>query len=194
MNVYISGGAKNGKSAFAQKTAKKLAEESGTPMYYVATMIARDAEDDARVARHRREREGWGFETLEIPSHILSVRDAADPNSADPNSADRRAADPRGTFLLDSVTALLQNEMFREDGTFDPGAGERVAEELEELVSGPGNWVMVSDYIFSDPGPFGEYTEIYRESLALIDRRMAKVCDAVCELAAGVVTFHKGEI
>ena len=74
MNIYISGGAKNGKSTFAQQRAKELASAGGTPLYYVATMIARDSEDDARVARHRREREGWGFETLEIPDGILKVR------------------------------------------------------------------------------------------------------------------------
>ena len=179
MDIYISGGAKNGKSAFAQKRAKALAGERGTPLCYVATMIARDPEDDTRVARHRKEREGWGFTTLEVPTDILRVREMADP---------------AGTFLLDSVTALLQNEMFREDGTVDEGAAERVAGELEELVKGPGNWVMVSDYLFADPGPFGEYTEMYRKGLALIDRRMAGVCGTVCELSAGLVTFHKGAI
>ena len=178
MNVYISGGAKNGKSAFAQKTAKGLSEAGGTPLCYVATMIARDEEDDARVARHRREREGWGFTTLEVPTGILKIKDLADPS---------------GTFLLDS-TALLQNEMFREDGSIDTGAAERVAGELEELAAGPGNWVMVSDYIFADPGPFGEYTEEYRKGLALIDRRMAEVCGAVCELSAGIAAFHKGDM
>ena len=179
MNIYISGGAKNGKSTFAQQRAKELASACGTPLYYVATMIARDSEDDARVVRHRREREGWGFETLEIPEGILKVRELADP---------------AGTFLLDSVTALLQNEMFRADGSVDTGAAERVAGELEEIISGPGNWVMVSDYLFADPGPFGEYTEAYRRGLALIDRRMAGICDAVCEISAGIAAFHKGAI
>ena len=178
MNIYISGGAKNGKSTFAQRKAKALAEAGGTELYYVATMIARDSEDDARVARHRREREGWGFTTLEVPTGISKVP---------------RIADPEGTFLLDSVTALLQNEMFRDDGTVDTEAGERVAEELALLAAGPGNWVMVSDYLFADPGPFGEYTEIYRKSLAAIDRHMAGICEAVVEISAGIAVYHKGD-
>ena len=186
MNVYISGGAKNGKSTFAQRKAKELSEAGGTPLYYVATMIARDSEDDQRVARHKRERAGWGFTTLEVPAEILRVRDLAE-------AAAGGAAPGYGTFLLDSVTALLQNEMFREDGTIDTEAGERVARDLEELVMGPGNWVMVSDYIYADPGPFGEYTEIYRKSLAEIDRRMARVCGQVWELSAGIATLHKGD-
>ena len=178
MNIYISGGAKNGKSTFAQRKAAELAEKSGKPLYYVATMIARDPEDDARVARHRKEREGWGFTTLEVPAGISKLPEMADPS---------------GSFLLDSVTALLQNEMFRDDGTVDTGAGDRVADELTELAGTLGGLVMVSDYLYADPGPFGEYTEIYRRSLASIDRRMAEVCDTVVEIAAGIAVFHKGD-
>ena len=45
MNVFISGGAKNGKSSFAQELAAGLAKKDGLPLYYVATMIAGDDED-----------------------------------------------------------------------------------------------------------------------------------------------------
>ena len=38
MNVFISGGAKNGKSMFAQRAAKEMAEEKGARLYYVATV------------------------------------------------------------------------------------------------------------------------------------------------------------
>ena len=42
MNVYISGGCKNGKSDFAQAAAIKLA--NGGKRYYVATMVPQDAD------------------------------------------------------------------------------------------------------------------------------------------------------
>lgn len=48
MNVYISGGCKNGKSDFAQAAAIKLA--NGGKRYYVATMVPQDAEDRESVA------------------------------------------------------------------------------------------------------------------------------------------------
>ena len=68
-----------------------------------------------------------------------------------------------------------------------------MAEELALLAAGPGIWVMVSDYLFADPGPFGEYTEIYRKSLAAIDRHMAGICEAVVEISAGIAVYHKGD-
>ena len=64
MNLFISGGCKNGKSFFAQEEAKKQAEEKGVPLYYLATMIPADDEDRARIKRHLAERDGWGLQPL----------------------------------------------------------------------------------------------------------------------------------
>ena len=111
MLTFISGGCKNGKSWYAQR----LARAEGAPLYYVATMISTGAEDDARIARHIQDRDGWGFETLECGRDIPSCL---------------KGADEGGSFLLDSVTALLANEMFAPGG-FDADAPERVAAQLE---------------------------------------------------------------
>ena len=73
MNVLISGGAKNGKSFYAQQIASDLADCG--PLYYIATMIPRDDEDRARIARHIKEREGWGFETIEQGRNIAALID-----------------------------------------------------------------------------------------------------------------------
>ena len=71
MRVFISGGCKNGKSMLAQRIAVK----QGAPLYYIATMIPYDDEDRARIRRHLKEREGWGFETIECGRNILSALD-----------------------------------------------------------------------------------------------------------------------
>ncbi len=173
MNVFISGGCKNGKSMYAQNIAKQMAQESGRELYYVATMIPVDDEDRARIRRHLEERNGWGFKTLE------QGRDICGALTAD--------VDAKGAFLLDSVTALLSNEMFRPDGTCDFNAGERLERELEEFARRTGNTVFVSDYIYSDAVNFDEYTEGYRKALAGIDRKLASVCDQVIEVSYGMI-------
>ena len=173
MSTFISGGCKNGKSYYAQRIAK----DSGTPLYYIATMIPHDDEDNARIRRHLAEREGWGFETLECGTDILSCLDRADP---------------RGSFLLDSVTALLSNEMFAPDG-FHPDAAERLAGELCEFVLRAPKTVLVSDYIYSDAALYDEWTEIYRRGLAHIDRALAQCCDNVLEVVNGQIICYKGE-
>jgi len=174
MSTFISGGCKNGKSFYAQRIAK----EAGSPLYYIATMIPHDSEDDARILRHRQERDGWGFETIECGSDILSCLDHADPN---------------GSFLLDSVTALLSNEMFAPDG-FHPEAAEKIANELCEFVRKAPNTVLVSDFIYSDAAIYDDWTETYRRGLAQIDRALAKACDCVIEVVNGQIIVYKGEI
>lgn len=174
MSTFISGGCKNGKSFYAQRIAKN----SGAPLYYIATMIPHDTEDDARILRHQQERDGWGFETLECGTDILSCLDHADPN---------------GSFLLDSVTALLSNEMFQPDG-FHPEVVEKIARELCEFVRRAPNTVLVSDFIYSDAAIYDDWTETYRRGLAYIDRALARVCDRVIEVVNGQIICYKGDL
>ena len=61
MNVFISGGCKNGKSHFAQREAKRQADACGRPLYYVATMIPADDEDRERIKRHIADRGRLGI-------------------------------------------------------------------------------------------------------------------------------------
>ena len=173
MKIYISGGCKNGKSMLAQHLAKKLAGDG--PLYYIATMIPHDSEDNARIKKHIADRDGWGFETLEQGRELLKCLDRADE---------------KGTFLLDSVTALVQNEMFQ-DGKTDLTAGMRVSEDLYEFAERAGNVIMVSDYIFGDAEGYDMLTEKYRQALAMADRT-AKNCDLVVEVLTGNYIVHKG--
>lgn len=175
MKVFISGGSKNGKSTFGENEAVRLARESGSELYYIATMIASDDEDVERIERHRQSRAGKGFKTLEIGVDM---------------GAAACGLDAGGTYLLDSVTALLSNEMFR-DGQIVLDAHEKVAADLIHLAEKVENVVFVSDYIYSDARLFDEFTEGYRKGLAYIDRSLAAVCDRVCEVSFGSVMDYK---
>lgn len=194
MNVLISGGAKNGKSWYAQRIAREMAEEAGRPLYYIATMIPTDEEDLARIRRHRREREGWGFTTIEagknLPGLLDGVRGRQEKGAPASGCADP-AVDSEGVFLLDSVTALLGNEMFDPAGNFDPLAAERVARDCTAFAKATGSTVFVSDYIYGDAEDYGELTEEYRKGLALADRALAKVCERVVEVSAGCIEDWK---
>lgn len=172
MNLFISGGCKNGKSFFAQEKAKVMAEEGGKPLYYIATMIPRDDEDRARIKRHIQERDGWGFETVEQGRNLTAILELPD-------------VDNSGVFLLDSVTALLSNEMFDDSGNFVENAAQHVRQEVLEFARNTGNTIFVSDYIYSDAADYDELTEEYRCGLAMIDRALAVECEEVWEISYG---------
>ena len=176
MKIFISGGCKNGKSSYAQILAQKI-RKPGAPLYYLATMIPADGEDDARIDRHRKDREGRGFETIEAGRDIPRVLDRCDRH---------------GAFLLDSVTALLANEMFVA-GEARPEAYLKVSGDLTRLMRYIDDIVIVSDFIYSDAFLYDDLSEAYRRGLAYVDRRAAAQCEAVLEICHGIYIAHKGE-
>lgn len=177
MRIFLSGGCKSGKSYHAQQLAKAQARRGGA-LYYVATMKPADSEDGERIARHRAEREGWGFVTVEQPTDIDGILESCDPG---------------GSFLLDSLTALLANEMFPGLGPINTGAADKIIAGLTRVLKEAEDVVLVSDYIYSDAILYDPLTEAYRKSLADIDRAAAGLCGAVLEAVYGGITAHKGK-
>lgn len=173
MRIFISGGCKNGKSYYAQRLAS--AQGRGL-LYYIATMVSTGEDDDQRIRRHRESREGWGFVTVEQPCDIEAILEKCDPS---------------GSFLLDSATALLANEMFPPNGAVRPAAEEKIIRGLSAVLDRVENIVIVSDYIYGDAEDYDALSEAFRRSLARIDRTLAARCGAVLEVAYSNVVIHK---
>lgn len=179
MTYFISGGAKNGKSTLAQDLTVALAKDG--KHYYVATMISTGEEDNERIRRHIADREGMGFETVECFRNIMDCLNTADKD---------------GVFLVDSVTALIQNSLFPVEKNYemDMEAANHCADELVEFAGTVRHAIFVSDYIYSDAERYSESTEMYRKCLASIDRRLANICDTVIEVSAGQPIIYKGDL
>ena len=179
MTVFISGGAKCGKSSLAQDLTVALAR--GGKHYYVATLISTGQEDETRICRHLADRDGMGFETVECFRNILDCL---------------QTADKEGAFLVDSVTSLIQNALFPVEKNYemDLDGARRCADELLEFAGTVRHAVFVSDYIYSDAETYSESTEMYRKCLADIDRRLAGACDTVIEVSGGQPIIYKGEL
>ena len=179
MKILILGGSKSGKSDFAQEVALKLAD--GGAHYYVATLHNSGSEaDKATIASHLRRREGMGFETIEQGRDILRILERTEAE---------------GTFLLDSVTTLLTNELYPPEKNYetDEAAARRCCEELTELTGRVKHIVIVSDDLSRDALHYDPETEAFRRHLGAIHCRLAKVCDVVMEMVFGNLTVHKGE-
>ena len=177
MTALIVGGSKSGKSSLAQEMAVSLA---GTgPLYYLATMVPRDGEDRARIARHLEDRAGLGFVTVEQGKNL-------------PGCLAR--ANREGTFLLDSVTALLTNEFFPPEKNYAPDytAGQRVGDDILSLARQVRHLVVVADDLFRDAARYDGTTESYRQALGGILCRLAEEAELVVEMTMGNPVVHKG--
>ncbi len=173
-SILVLGGGSSGKSMYAQRLAKKLAGNG--PLFYLATMSPYDEEDRARIRKHLREREGWGFRTLEIP---IRLEEALPVISG-------------GTVLLDSVTSLLTNSMFLPDGE-GRSSENRTAERIRQVADAAAHAVIVSDDLFSDGITYDEWTEDFRRQLGHIHQRTAAFCGSVMKLQNGIPTAWKGK-
>ena len=177
MTALIVGGSKSGKSSLAQEMAVSLA---GTgPLYYLATMVPRDGEDRARIARHLEDRAGLGFVTVEQGKNL-------------PGCLAR--ANREGVFLLDSVTALLTNEFFPPEKNYAPDytAGQRVGDDILSLARQVRHLVVVADDLFRDAVRYDGTTESYRQALGGILCRLAEEAELVVEMTMGNPVVHKG--
>ena len=91
MTTLIIGGARSGKSAYAESLLAALPP----PRWYVATMQPWDEECRVRIAKHRRARAGKGFETLECSRALAALR-----------------LPRRGSALLECLGNLAANELY----------------------------------------------------------------------------------
>ena len=218
MKILISGGAKNGKSMYAQKIAKAMSVEYDVPLYYVATMEPTDEEDENRIKRHVQDRVGWGFTTIEEPHKLVNVfserdkgfmaeSDNADNlyNTDNANNSDnadnannldikcmgKPPVNPKGVFLVDSLTALLGNNMFGKNGSMNLDCFDAVWDDIYRFSMTASNIVMVSDTIGCDGMKFDEVTEAYRMTLARLEREIASYYDRVTEVSVGQIIEWK---
>lgn len=162
MTVFITGGCKNGKSTFAVRKAMEL----GAKRFYVATMIPRDDEDAKRVEYHRAKRAGLGFETIE---------------SSDLSGF---AVEKDGVYLVDSVTALVQNAMFPGNGKTNLRAAKAVVEKVKTLMEGAGSAAFVSDFLYSNGRRPEGLTAEFARNLSEVERFLAQKCDKTYEICA----------
>ena len=170
MMVLVTGGSGSGKSAFAEDCVLSCGENK---RIYIATMYPFDEESKRRVARHRKMRAGKGFDTIEC---FVGLKNLKIPEGS--------------TVLLECMSNLTANEIFREDG-----AGEKTEEEILEgvgrLKEQAGDLIIVTNEIFSDSIFYEKETQNYQRILGAVNQKLAQMADSVVEVVYGIPIYYK---
>lgn len=159
--VLVTGGARSGKSAFAERVVRT----SGLERLYVATGEARDGEMAERIARHRAER-GAGWRAFEVP---IALGDALDVEAV-----------PGRIVLVDCLTLWLTNVMLAE---------RPVEAEIDRLVATlaavRGPVVLVSNEVGLGIVPDTPLGRRFRDAQGRLNRRVAEIATDAFFVAAG---------
>jgi adenosylcobinamide kinase / adenosylcobinamide-phosphate guanylyltransferase len=160
--VLVLGGARSGKSAFAER----LAAECGASVLYVATAVAVDAEMADRIAHHRARRSA-AWRTLERRSDLASsVACLAGVT----------------TVLVEDLTLLLSNHMEHDTSS----AESRTLVEIEALLALEANVILVSNEVGMGLVPLEPLGRAFRDALGRVNQAAAAACTEVYFVVAGL--------
>ncbi|MDZ7603869.1 MAG: bifunctional adenosylcobinamide kinase/adenosylcobinamide-phosphate guanylyltransferase [Hoeflea sp.] len=166
--TLVLGGARSGKSAFAEA----LVESAAPTRLYIATGQAWDEEMRDRIASHQ-SRRGQGWETIEAPLDLARAL-------SDHSRGDR-------PILVDCLTLWVTNLMLGEHDI------ARAFDELAATLSGlKGPVVFVSNEVGLGIVPDNAMARAFRDHAGRLHQSIASLADEVHFVAAGLPLKMKG--
>jgi adenosylcobinamide kinase/adenosylcobinamide-phosphate guanylyltransferase len=165
--TLVLGGARSGKSTFAER----LASDSSLARIYIATATASDDEMSERIDHHRAGRDA-GWQTIEEPVDLVGT-------------LMRESARER-VILVDCLTLWLSNLMYAKR---DPA--EESARLTDWLRAAPGPVVLVSNEIGLGLVPLTPLGRSFRDAQGRLNQQVAAAASDVVFLAAGLPLWLK---
>lgn len=165
--LLVTGGARSGKSRYAEGRTRAL---TGDPVY-IATAQAFDDEMADRIARHRSDRAGDGWQTVEAPLDLPGALIATD------------GAGPR---LVDCLTLWLSNQMLDEGSGGNTGDWEAaLAALLDVLDRQTAPVVFVTNEVGFGIVPENALARRFRDAAGRVAQAVAARADEVVLVVAG---------
>jgi adenosylcobinamide kinase/adenosylcobinamide-phosphate guanylyltransferase len=173
MLTLILGGARSGKSTFAEH----LAIEHGGKVLYVATAQAWDDEMRQRITQHQAQRPA-NWQTLEAPQAVGTAIQTTDQGDAD-------------VVLVDCLTMLASNVIIAlPESATDAEATAALTGEIDRLLgayqTGSADWIIVSNEVGLGIVPAYPLGRLYRDALGRANQRLAAAADRVLFMVAGL--------
>ena len=170
--TLILGGARSGKSSYAQQ----LAEASALSVTFLATAQALDEEMSTRIEKHKSERPA-NWQTLEVPFDVASCMKEIQSD----------------IVILDCITLLLSNLMMqfvKDDLVDEERFMKAIKQETEDLILAIRNsnqhWLIVSNEVGLGLVPPYQMGRVYRDAIGWANQRLAREADQVIFMVAGI--------
>lgn len=180
MIILVTGGARSGKSTFAERYAAHL----GSSGKYIATAQVYDEEMGTRVRRHleRRELSGFAWDTIEVPYDLSS-------------ELGKMAVDKEKdkVILVDCLTLWLSNWLIAYENENEPES--KVWNKIEQLThtlsAYTGTIILVSNEVGDGIVPEYALGRQFRDLAGVMNQRIAAISQQVFLVTAGIPTELK---
>ena len=172
MHTLVLGGARSGKSHYAEQ----LAQRSGQEVVYIATAAAGDGEMSERIRQHQQSRpQEWL--TIEEPLALAAVL--------------AQQASSEKVILVDCLTLWLTNLLCCDDAARFTMETEALLEQVRTL---PGHIIFVSNEVGMGVVPLGELSRRFVDEAGRLHQRLAQQLGSVVFIVAGLPMALKGEL
>lgn len=174
MSILVTGGARSGKSSFAERWIMANADRA----VYVATAQAFDQEMKDRIALHReqRNRSDFPWRTAEEPLRLAELLAAWQAEAESP------------AVLVDCLTLWLSNVILEAEGQQD--MEKRIREAIDTLVEQirtyPGTLVLVTNEVGDGIVPEYALGRLFRDYAGILNQSVARVSSQVFLVTVGI--------
>lgn len=165
--TLVIGGARSGKSRFAEGLARK----TGLPRSYIATAEAWDDEMRARIAAHKADR-GTDWHTIEAPRDLPAA-----------------LASLRGVVVIDCLTLWLTNIILS-----DGDVASEATSLITALAFCPAKVIAVSNEVGWSIVPENALARRFRDEQGRLNQRVAEAAGLVTAVMAGLPLVLKGRL
>lgn len=173
--IFVVGGARSGKSRYAQQRAQELAVQREGGVLFVATAQASDEEMAARIRRHQQDRPAE-WDTVEAPLDAANVL---------AESADRYAV-----ILMDCLTLFLSNFLLTLQELPREQIEQRIEQEVEKLCNAArscsADVLLVSNEVGMSLHPLTPLGRIFQDVAGRANQQVAAQADEVFLLVCGI--------
>lgn len=174
--ILVTGGARSGKSAFAERYAAALPGRHA----YVATARIFDEEMAQRIAIHRKRRPS-SWQTWEIPQDLPETME--------------RLCQSSDVALVDCLTLYFSNYLFAHDGEDDEAIIDGALAELQAVLAAfrqaGVTVVLVTNELGCGIVPMEHVSRLYRDLMGKINQAAADEADEVYLSVCGITTELK---
>jgi adenosylcobinamide kinase/adenosylcobinamide-phosphate guanylyltransferase len=173
--TLILGGARSGKSSFAENIAREI----GHAVLFIATATAGDNEMAERIRQHQASRPA-GWQTLEIPYNL----------------GNHLASPVAPVVIVDCITLLVSNILISlPENTPDEVVLDKICTEIDELIAAQarlgGQWLIVSNEVGLGLVPPYSLGRVYRDARGRANQAVARAAGRVILMVAGIPVVVK---